>query len=117
MHKPLSNCGNTPGQKPLTLVLGKGKSGIGLAANHIDDRFSLNQVEPAIEKSALGELSRLGGTSSLPYDQVEQPLNNKVPAMALDLYHVLTGIAAGPLHQNKKDFVQKMQVAGSTISP
>ena len=108
--------GQTPPQAALQMDLGHLDGGVGAGPDHLQDRLRLGQVDPAGEKGAQGELSRLGQPGPLLQDQGQDSRQHPVAGVAVDLHHVLPGVGVGGLHPGEEHFVDDFPLGVDDVS-
>ncbi len=79
-----------------------------LGGNQIDDRLRLGQIDPAVEESPLGKFPGLSRAGAGRHGGAEDQFHVFLPAVALDLQDILTGITAGGSKEKKDHFVNDL---------
>ena len=88
-------------------MLGGGAEGeVGLGADEVHHGLRLGEVHLAVEEGAAGEFAGLGERGAAGEEEIEDAAGDEDAAVALDLHHVLAGIARGGAMDGEEDLVE-----------
>ena len=93
-------------------MLRQTQGGLGLRTNNVHHGFGLDQIDPAIQKSATRELTWIRQTGSIFKTERKNPINNQHSAMTVDLEDILAGIGPGCPHEHCHRLIHDISANG-----
>jgi hypothetical protein len=84
--------------------------GGGFRRNQVIDRLRLQQVHPAIQERAPGELAGLGGARAPAHQRIGNVINDRLAAMHMQFGRVLAGIGGGGWQEQRDRAIQNTVV-------
>ena len=97
---------------PLQAAIEAGNRQLGGAAaagrHQVAHRLGPGEIKAAIEEGPLAEFTGLGPAGAAGQHQIQHPLHADQAAVAVELHHVLTGEAAGRLHQQQQGLIDPL---------
>ncbi len=107
---------NLLAQSSLQQAIGDEEALFRAGVNEFDNRFRLGEVKTSIQERPAGKLSRFRQTGARQQHQLENPVQYRVPAVAVHLDHILAGVGVRRCHITQEHFIDGL-IRGRITNP